>query len=232
MNCPSRNDDSLDHPGWNQSPGHLPGDLTTRQDLNGITNLRLSRDHLPMEHAALEQARDVSLEDRPDYVQASGQQKRIKASCSHSIGPRPWISCLKAPKTMATRWRSLAILNATDSPIIGRLMTFLSFVGPGFLVAVAYIDPGNYATDAAAGAATRFQLLFVVLMSNIFAVILQSLSIRLGTVTGMNLAEHCRACLPGWLNIVIYILAEAAIIATDIAEVSAYKSCFQKDPEK
>ena len=87
------------------------------------------------------------------------------------------------------------------------------------MIAVAYVDPGNYATDVSAGAQTRFQLLFVVLLSNIFAVLLQSLALRLGTVTGMNLAEHCRANLPSWLNILLYMLAEAAIIATDFAEV-------------
>jgi metal iron transporter len=96
---------------------------------------------------------------------------------------------------------------------------FTKFIGPGFMVAVAYIDPGNYSTDVAAGANTGFKLLFIVLMSNLFAAVLQSLAVRLGTVTGMNLAEHCRANLPRWLNYVLYFLAEAAIIATDIAEV-------------
>lgn len=100
---------------------------------------------------------------------------------------------------------------------------------------MAYIDPGNYATDVAAGATYKFRLLFVVLMSNIFAIFLQSLCIKLGSVTGLNLAEACRAFLPKWLNITLYILAEGAvraltsilphatdhmqIIATDIAEV-------------
>ena len=93
------------------------------------------------------------------------------------------------------------------------------WVGPGFLVAVAYIDPGNYSTDVAAGAATRFQLLFVVLLSSIFAVLLQSLAIRLGTVTGKNLAEMCREHLPRWLNWVLYLFAESAVVATDVAEV-------------
>ncbi|KAK5662020.1 hypothetical protein OQA88_10132 [Cercophora sp. LCS_1] len=99
------------------------------------------------------------------------------------------------------------------------LITFGKFIGPGFMVAVAYIDPGNYATDVAAGASYQFRLLFVVLLSNIFAIFLQSLSIKLGTVSGLNLAEACRAFLPPWLNYVLYFMAEAAIIATDIAEV-------------
>jgi metal iron transporter len=105
---------------------------------------------------------------------------------------------------------------------MGRILHKLfKFIGPGFLVAVAYIDPGNYSTDVAAGAATQFKLLFVVLMANFFAIILQSLAIRLGTVTGLNLAQHCRAHLPPWMNIVLYLFGEAAIIATDIAEVNS-----------
>lgn len=89
----------------------------------------------------------------------------------------------------------------------------------GFMVAVAYIDPGNYATDVAAGASYKFQLLCIVLFSNIIAIFLQSLSIKLGSVTGMNLAENCQAHCPRWLNYLLYVFAEAAIIATDIAEV-------------
>ena len=72
----------------------------------------------------------------------------------------------------------------------------------------------------AAGASYRYKLLFIVLLSNVFAIFLQSLCIKLGTVTGMNLAENCKAHLPKWLNYVLYAFAEGAIIATDIAEVS------------
>ncbi len=78
-------------------------------------------------------------------------------------------------------------------------------------IAVAYIDPGNYSTDVAAGASYRFKLLFIVFMSNIFAVFLQSLCIKLGSVSGLNLAEACREFLPKWLNISLYIMAEAAV---------------------
>jgi len=70
-----------------------------------------------------------------------------------------------------------------------------------------------------AGASYRFRLLFVVLLSNIFAILLQSLAVRLGTITGLDLAAACRAFLPRWLNYFLYALAEIAIIATDIAEV-------------
>ncbi|KOS17393.1 Manganese transporter SMF1 [Escovopsis weberi] len=99
------------------------------------------------------------------------------------------------------------------------IVTFVKFIGPGFMISVAYIDPGNYATDIAAGASYRFKLLFIVLLSNLFAILLQSLSIQLGTVTGLDLASACRAFLPRWLNYFLYALAEIAIIATDIAEV-------------
>ena len=87
------------------------------------------------------------------------------------------------------------------------------------MISVAYIDPGNYATDVVAGATYRFKLLFMILLSNLFAIFLQSLCIKLGSVTGMNLAEMFKAHCPPWLNYTLYILAECAIIATDIAEV-------------
>ena len=92
-------------------------------------------------------------------------------------------------------------------------------MGPGFLIAVAYIDPGNYATDVQAGSATRYSLLFIVLMSNLIAIFLQTLAVKLGSVTGLNLAENCRKHLPRWLTICLWVMTEAAIICTDIAEV-------------
>lgn len=76
---------------------------------------------------------------------------------------------------------------------------------------MAYIDPGNYSTAVAAGASYQFRLLFIVLVSNIIAIYLQSLCIKLGTVTGKDLAQNCRAHLPKWLNIFLYIMAEGAV---------------------
>jgi metal iron transporter len=209
MNCPSRTDDLAENDGYNQSPHALSGDATTRQDMNGIANLRIQRDHLPQEDDILERIPAVA-QDREGRkgckVQSKGALQNSMASVPSSSLSTPSIPS-SPPKTAFHR-ACLTFLN------------FTKFIGPGFLVAVAYIDPGNYATDVSAGAETKFQLLFIVLMSNIFAIVLQSLAMRLGTVTGMNLAEHCRAHLPMWLNIALYIMAEAAIIATDIAEVS------------
>ncbi|CEP62398.1 divalent metal ion transporter SMF1 LALA0_S05e04764g [Lachancea lanzarotensis] len=99
------------------------------------------------------------------------------------------------------------------------LMKYLKFVGPGLMVSVAYMDPGNYSTAVDAGATNRFALLFVILLSNIIAIFLQSLCIKLGTVTGLDLSRACRKYLPRWLNWTLYVCAEAAIIATDVAEV-------------
>ncbi len=76
---------------------------------------------------------------------------------------------------------------------------------------MAYIDPGNYSTAVAAGASYQFKLLFIVLLANIIAIFLQSLCIKLGTVSGMDLAQMCRAHLPWWLNLFLYFLAEAAV---------------------
>lgn len=96
---------------------------------------------------------------------------------------------------------------------------YMKFVGPGLMVSVAYMDPGNYSTAVDAGARNRFSLLFVVLLSNIIAIFLQSLCIKLGTVTGLDLSRACRKYLPPWLNYILYFFAEVAIIATDVAEV-------------
>ncbi|KAG2178748.1 hypothetical protein INT43_001594 [Umbelopsis isabellina] len=99
------------------------------------------------------------------------------------------------------------------------LLRFLRFVGPGFIIAVGYLDPGNWASDAQAGSDFGYKLLFVILMSNIVAIYLQYLAIRLGTVSGLDLAQACRKFLPRWLNFILYLLCEAAIVSCDLAEV-------------
>ena len=93
------------------------------------------------------------------------------------------------------------------------------FVGPGYLVAVGYMDPGNWATSLAGGSKFGYSLLVVALVSNIMAIVLQALSARLAIATGRDLAQVCRDSLPRHLTLFLWILAELAIIATDIAEV-------------
>jgi metal iron transporter len=87
------------------------------------------------------------------------------------------------------------------------------------MVAVAYMDPGNYSTAVSGGAAKRYALLFVILLATVLALFLQSLAVKLGSVTGRDLAANIRRHLPFWLSVVLYVFAEGAIIATDIAEV-------------
>lgn len=96
---------------------------------------------------------------------------------------------------------------------------FLAFVGPGYLVAVGYMDPGNWATSLAGGAKFGYTLLFVALLSNVMAILLQSLCARLAVASGRDLAQACRDAYPQWVSVPLWILAEGAIIATDLAEV-------------
>uniref|UniRef100_A0A060SZS3 ARAD1C06358p n=1 Tax=Blastobotrys adeninivorans TaxID=409370 RepID=A0A060SZS3_BLAAD len=103
--------------------------------------------------------------------------------------------------------------------IVASLQKYGKFVGPGIMVSIAYMDPGNYSTDIAAGATLRYWLLFVVLLSNLIAMYLQSLAIKLGTVTGNDLAVACKQNLNKYVVYMLYVFAEAAIICTDIAEV-------------
>ena len=94
-----------------------------------------------------------------------------------------------------------------------------AFAGPGYLVAVGYMDPGNWATDIAGGSAFGYTLLSVILLSNIMAMVLQSLSAKLGIVTGLDLAQACREYYPSPIRWVLWVLCELAIIACDLAEV-------------
>jgi manganese transport protein len=95
----------------------------------------------------------------------------------------------------------------------------LSFFGPAYLVSVGYMDPGNWATDLAGGSKYGYTLIWVLLMSNIMALLLQSLSARLGIVRGRDLAQANRETYPRKMNFVLWILAEVAIAATDLAEI-------------
>lgn len=106
------------------------------------------------------------------------------------------------PEKRGSKWRKL-----------------FAFFGPAYLVSVGYMDPGNWATDIAGGSQFGYKLLWVLLMSNLMALLLQSLSARLGIVQGKDLAQCNREVYPRSVNFVLYILAELAIAACDLAEV-------------
>ena len=94
-----------------------------------------------------------------------------------------------------------------------------SFIGPAYLVSVGYMDPGNWATDLAGGSKFGYQLIWILLMSNLIALLLQSLSARLGIVRGLDLAQASRNAYPKWANIPLFALAQTAIVACDLAEI-------------
>ena len=95
----------------------------------------------------------------------------------------------------------------------------LAYIGPAYLVSVGYMDPGNWATDLQGGAKFGYQLIWVLLMSNLMALLLQGLSARLGIVRRRDLAQANRETYPPVVNFCLYILAELAIAACDLAEV-------------
>src|SRR5580698_694972 len=95
----------------------------------------------------------------------------------------------------------------------------LAFIGPAYLVSVGYMDPGNWATDIAGGSAFGYKLIWVLFVSNLIALLLQSLSARLGIVRGLDLAQVSKNTYPRAINFCLYMLAQVAIIACDLAEV-------------
>lgn len=100
-----------------------------------------------------------------------------------------------------------------------RWQKLLAFLGPGYLVAVGYMDPGNWATSLAGGSKFGYTLLTVALLSNLMAILLQALCARLGIASGRDLAQACRDAFPRWVSWPLWLLAEIAICATDLAEV-------------
>ncbi|GJD72860.1 Nramp family divalent metal transporter [Methylobacterium goesingense] len=137
------------------------------------------------------------------------------------------------PETVAEPRASWRFDDATGAqPSLGRmnasvpvraggswLRRLLAFIGPGYMVSVGYMDPGNWATDIAGGAQFGYTLLAVILLSNLMAIVLQALAARLGIATGRDLAQACRDHYPRPVSLLLWIACEAAIIACDLAEV-------------
>ncbi|MGZ3766401.1 MAG: Nramp family divalent metal transporter [Mucilaginibacter sp.] len=96
---------------------------------------------------------------------------------------------------------------------------FLAFIGPAYLVSVGYMDPGNWATDIAGGSAFGYKLIWILFVSNLIALLLQSLSARLGIVRGLDLAQASKNTYSRFVNFCLYILAQIAIVACDLAEI-------------
>ena len=108
-------------------------------------------------------------------------------------------------------------VSVSRSPFYWRRL--LGFIGPGFLISVGYMDPGNWATDIAGGARFGYTLLFVIMLSNLMAILLQSLSLKLGVATGRDLAQLCHERYGPKVSVFLWLMAEIAIAACDLAEV-------------
>jgi len=139
------------------------------------------------------------------------QQREPAAPCQ-----RPAWERVEAHEEAGAGLRGAAAWRAYAREIFTR--HFLAYLGPGFLVSVGYMDPGNWGTDLEGGARFGYTLLWVLLLSNLMAILLQALSAKLGLVTGCSLAENCRRHFPRPLTIFLWVTAELAMIATDLAE--------------
>src|SRR3977135_3606949 len=134
---------------------------------------------------------------------------------------------MENPLTPARGWRvpssgpSLPEVHGSIAvpPGAGFWRKMFAFAGPGYLVAVGYMDPGNWATDLAGGARYGYTLLSVILISNVMAIVLQALAARLGIASGRDLAQACRDSYSRPASITLWLLCEVAICACDLAEV-------------
>jgi manganese transport protein len=141
--------------------------------------------------------------------------------------PAPPAQALPGPKTDRLGWRrergEPSLSGMFGSVRTAKQASFwrklLAFLGPGYLVAVGYMDPGNWATSLAGGSKFGYALLFIALLSNVMAIVLQSLCTRLGVGAGRDLAQACRDSFPRWMSWPLWLSAEIAITATDLAEV-------------
>lgn len=121
---------------------------------------------------------------------------------------------MKPAVSLAEVYRSVPV------PFTGTLWRkLMAFAGPGYLISVGYMDPGNWATDIAGGSAFGYTLLSVILISNLMAILLQSLSVRLGIATGLDLAQACRRYYSRPVSFILWVLCEIAICACDLAEI-------------
>jgi manganese transport protein len=132
---------------------------------------------------------------------------------NHDVTEHPPAPTVQVP-SLPEVYRSITIPSAATG-----WRRFFAFVGPGYLVSVGYMDPGNWATDLAGGSKFGYALISVVLISNLMAILLQSLCVRLGVATGRDLAQACRDYYSKPVSLALWVLCEIAIVACDLAEL-------------
>jgi manganese transport protein len=125
------------------------------------------------------------------------------------------ITIVRPGDTSTVAAATLVLEGQSKKGVVARILPFL---GPAFIASVAYMDPGNFATNISGGAKFGYLLVWVILASNLMAMLIQSLSAKLGIATGLNLAEHCREHFPPWLVWLMWGLMEIVAMATDLAE--------------
>jgi manganese transport protein len=128
---------------------------------------------------------------------------------------KPTIKAALEDTAATTRSAKAVLSGRSKKSWFARLLPFL---GPAFIASIAYVDPGNFATNIQGGARFGYELLWVILGSNLMAMLLQALSAKLGIATGKNLAEHCRELFPRWVVWTMWVLMELVAMATDLAE--------------
>src|SRR5216683_281148 len=128
----------------------------------------------------------------------------------------PMTDLIDRPASLSERTAAAGSVLLAGRP--GGLRAYLAFVGPAVVASIAYMDPGNFATNIQAGAKYGYGLLWVVLLANLIAMLFQSLSAKLGIVTGRNLAEMCRDEFPRPIVWAMWVVSEIAAMATDLAE--------------
>ncbi len=131
--------------------------------------------------------------------------------------PQPDLSQAESPQSQPSLPEVHSSVRISRSPFYWRRL--LGFLGPGFLISVGYMDPGNWATDIAGGSRFGYTLLFVIMGSNLMAILLQSLSLKLGVATERDLAQLCRESSSRAMSVMLWVMAEVAIAACDLAEV-------------
>src|SRR6202795_4113498 len=146
-------------------------------------------------------------------TETSPVETRTLASSS-SLWPRRALSSAVALPSLPESHRTIPFLAGSS-----RVKKLLAFAGPGYLVAVGYMDPGNWATDIAGGSKFGYSRLSVILLSNLMAMFLQALSAQLGIATGRDLAQACRENYSRPTAMFLWVICEIAIAACDLAEV-------------
>lgn len=149
--------------------------------------------------------------------------KRINLATTKDLRKEGWCQMSQTNSVAVKRAQAgerRTVLAARDA-ISGKVKGFralLPFIGPAFITSIAYIDPGNFATNIRSGSSYGYKMLWVIVLANFMAMLLQNMSAKIGIATGKSLPEMCRDHMPKWLTIIMWVVSEFAAMATDLAE--------------